>query len=313
MDNEIYQGEKPESENKNPDVIYSSDKDFYRGIGGELRYKAEGLFKKAKEKGISIEDIHIDSLKEAQGEFPGIGVIDLPAYVVKVRGRHIPSGQIIIDAKQIDYYNIYQVYVADKIEHKNVLRDERGRAIKEYGKNKLKYDLELFLTEWERFEIGKKLVEDKEFGLEKTITGACDRVIRKLMGENDWLYPEEAKLLDEEFNNVQSKIAKEQENKKSPKEGSFKMATERQINYLKTRIKNLGLDPEDKGVVGEILRQAGFGDSIGLKDLSTTDMSKVIEVVSSIVPKVKEEVGRKSFVNALDMGKMNEPGSDIRQ
>jgi len=31
-------------------ITYNIDKDFYKGLKGELRLKAEGLFKKAKEK-----------------------------------------------------------------------------------------------------------------------------------------------------------------------------------------------------------------------------------------------------------------------
>jgi len=33
------------------------------------------------------------------------------------------------------------------------------------------------------------------------------------MGENDWLSPQEARLLDEEFNSVQSSMQKSQEKK----------------------------------------------------------------------------------------------------
>lgn len=84
-----------EGEGNPQDVVYSSDKDFYKGIGGELRFKAEGLFKKAREKGISIEEIDIKSIREKTAEFPSIGEVDLPAYIVKVKGRHIQSGQII--------------------------------------------------------------------------------------------------------------------------------------------------------------------------------------------------------------------------
>jgi hypothetical protein len=116
--------------------------------------------------------------------------------MVKVRGRDMQTGQVIIDGKQIDYFNRYQKYLGEKIHGKNVLLDERGRVIKENRKPKTKPELDLYLDDWERFEVGRELLEDKEFGLEKTITGACDRVIRKLMGENDWLYPEEARLLD---------------------------------------------------------------------------------------------------------------------
>jgi len=74
-----------------------------------------------------------------------------------------------------------------------------GRTVQEWT---------FYLTDWEKFQIGKDIIEDKEFGLEKTITGACDRIIRKLMGENDWLSPQEARLLDEEFNSVQSSMQK---------------------------------------------------------------------------------------------------------
>jgi hypothetical protein len=97
------------------EIVYSKDKDYYKGIGGELRMKAEGLFKKAKEKGISIEDIDIVKLTEKSAQFPGIGEIALPAFVIKVQGSDISSGQIIVDGKQIDYFNRFQKYLAQKI------------------------------------------------------------------------------------------------------------------------------------------------------------------------------------------------------
>ena len=30
----------------NAEVVYNAEKDFYKGMKGELRYKAEGLFKR---------------------------------------------------------------------------------------------------------------------------------------------------------------------------------------------------------------------------------------------------------------------------
>lgn len=291
-----------QSESRSPEIVYNPEKDFYRGIGGELRMKAEGLFKKAKEKGISIEEIDIAAVRENQVDFPGIGTVELPAYIVKVRGRDIETQQVIADGKQIDYFNRYQKYVAEKIQRKNTVRDEKGRIVKENNRPLIKQDADLSLSEWERFEIGKELVEDKEFGLEKTITGACDRVIRKLMGENDWLYPEEARLLEEEFNNVQAAIAREQEVREQETgrqslPGLQKRATKRQINYFKVRIKNLGLDPENELVVKEILRHAGFG-GIDISDLSTVNMSKVIDSVNDIVPKVKDELEKNNYSGA---------------
>jgi hypothetical protein len=47
-----------------PEIIYTMEKDFYKGVGGKLRLKAEGLFKKAKEKGISIDEITISLQKD---------------------------------------------------------------------------------------------------------------------------------------------------------------------------------------------------------------------------------------------------------
>ncbi|MCR4435265.1 MAG: hypothetical protein QHH06_07995 [Clostridiales bacterium] len=268
-------------------VVYNPDKDFYKGMGGEWRYKAEGLFKKAKEKGISIEEITITPLKEAEAEFPGLGIMRLPAYIVKVKGRHIQSGQTITDGKQIDYYNMFQSYLAEKIEKKNFLRDEKGKIIMENNKPKLKKEIEFTLSDWELFEIGKSLVTDKEFGLEKTITGACDRIIRKLMGENDWLYPDEARQLDEEFNDVQERIIKESESRLQDPLYMRKKATDRQISYFKAKIKNSGLDPEDHAVIGEFIRQAGF-DTADVKDLSTGEMSRIIDSFGSLAPKVRE-------------------------
>jgi hypothetical protein len=284
-----------QDETRANEIVYNIDKDFYRGLSGELRLKAEGLFKKAKEKGISIEEIDITTLRQNQVEIPGIGCIELPAYVVKVRGRDIQSQQVMTDGKQIDYYNRYQKYVADKIAKKNIIRDNRGRIIRENNKPVTKQDIDLALSEWEMFEIGRNLVDDKEFGLEKTITGACDRVIRKLMGENDWLDPQEARMLDEEFNNVQSAIAKERGIKKQGVAGLQKKATDRQINYFKARIRNSGLDPENEQILKEILRHAGL-EGTDINTLTTSHMSKLIDNVSNILPKVK---------NALEKGDFN--------
>jgi len=278
------------------EIVYSTDKDFYRGLSGELRLKAEGLFKKAKEKGISIEEIDITTLRHNQVEFPGIGCIELPAYLVKVRGRDIQSQQVMTDGKQIDYYNRYQKYVADKITKKNMIRDNRGRIARENNKGVMKQEVDLTLSEWELFEIGRNLVDDKEFGLEKTITGACDRVIRKLMGENDWLDPEEARMLDEEFNNVQKAIAKEQSIKKQESACPQKKATDRQINYFKARIRNSGLDPENEQILMEILRQAGL-EGADINTLTTSHMSKLIDNVSNILPKVKSALEKGDFNN----------------
>lgn len=305
-------GSGAENEGRTAEVVYDPDKDFYKGLGGELRMKAEGLFKKAKEKGISIEEISVEPLKENRTEFPGIGEVELPAYIVKVKGRHTASGQVMIDGKQIDYFNRYQRYIAEKIEKKNFLRDEKGRVLRENGRPKPKSDPELALNEWERFEIGRELIDDKEFGLEKTITGACDRVIRKLMGENDWLYPEEARLLDEEFDKVQGKIAQEQESKRAQAPSAQKKATERQISYLKARIKNLGMDPEDENVIKEVLKQTGF-EAIDLGSLSTGDMSRMIDGVAGVMPRVKEALARQGFIPPAGQGGFTRPGEDMKQ
>ena len=264
------------------EVVYNKEKDFYKGAGGELRMRAEGLFKKAKEKGISIEDVSINLVKENKVNFPGIGKLELPVYLVKVRGKDMTNGQVIVDGKQIDYYNRYQKYVAEKIEEKNAAQKEGVDEKEQHFKNNLDY----LLTDWEKFKIGKDLIEDKEFGLEKTITGACDRIIRKLMGENDWLYPEEARLLDEEFYYVQDKISK---NTKKPVKTPDKKATIRQINYLKRKLKNAGLNADDEIVFKMVLKEAGFES---LEEISIIDMSKIIEGLNNIILKVKEVVNR---------------------
>jgi hypothetical protein len=265
------------AENESTQVTYNTEKDFYKGLGGKLRLKAEGLFKKAKEKGISIEEITITTLKENSEVFPGIGGVELPAFFVKVRGKDLNTNRIIVDGKQIDYFNRYQKYLANIIQ-------EKGKP-------------EEPLTKWERFEIGKSLIEDKEFGVEKTITGACDRIIRKLMGENDWLYPEEARLLDEEFNEVQRAIEKREEeaqrskdanadtNKGGEEESEMKnkrqpvprrKATDKQINYLKARVRGSGMNPDDEGVIKDILKNCGFPE-VPVDELSTVEMSRVID------------------------------------
>jgi len=97
--------------------------------------KAEGLFKKAKEKGISIEDVSINILKENRAEFPGLGEVELPTFIVKIRGRDMSTGQIIVDGKQIDYYNRYQKYIAKKIEEKNMVGNDEA---KDSQKNRVK-------------------------------------------------------------------------------------------------------------------------------------------------------------------------------
>ncbi|HHV28285.1 hypothetical protein [Acetivibrio mesophilus] len=272
-----------------PEIIYNQEKDFYKAIGGELRMKAEGLFKKAKEKGISIEDVSINTLKENRAEFPGLGEVELPSFIVKIRGRDMTSGQIIVDGKQIDYYNRYQKYVAQRIEDKNTVRDENGKIAKGGKKAIVKENPEFSLTDWEKFRIAKDIIEDKEFGLEKTITGACDRIIRKLMGENDWLAPEEARLLDEEFNSVQSSIYKGQEKKQAGLVHTIKRkATERQINYFKQRIKNMGMNPDDSEVLARIFDAVGV-EQTDIRELSIGDMSKIIESLNSIALKIKDE------------------------
>jgi len=274
MNNDLIKEEQNENDTndtevKGSEIVYNPEKDFYRGMSGELRFKAEGLFKKAKEKGISIEEVSIDVIKENQVDFPLIGIIDLPAYIAKVKGRDIQTGQTVVDCKQIDYYNRYQKYLVEKIQSKKTMA----------------------LSEQDMFDIGKNLIADKEFGIEKTITGACDRVIRKLMGENDWLYPDEIRLLDEEFDTVQKAIAEEKEKRRAEFATPYKRATERQINYLKARIKNLGMDPENEKVMKEVLRQAGFG-SVDIGELSTSSMSKLIDGINDVIPRVREELSK---------------------
>lgn len=269
------------------EIVYDTAKDFYKGIRGELRFKAEGLFKKAKEKGISIETIEINTLKEEHIDFPGLGMISLPAYVVKVKGMLLENQQTMVDGKQIDFYNRYLKYAAGRIEEKNLVRDEKGRVIFTNKKPVIKQEPELSLSDWEKFEVGKALVEDKEFGLEKTITGACDRVIRKLMGENDWLYPGEARLLEEEFNEVDRKVSAREMDKAA--DTGYKKASDKQISYFKSKVRNAGLDPEDRNIVTTIIEQAGFGNK-SPEQLSMPEMSRLIDAAGGIIPVVKEMV-----------------------
>ena len=268
------------------EIVYNKEKDYYKGIGGELRMKAEGLFKKAKEKGISIEDIDIVKLNERSAQFPGIGEVSLPTFVVKVKGSDISSGQVIVDGKQIDYYNRFQKYLAQKIESRNIVRDENGKKVYQNKRPKINENPDFLLSDWELFEIGKELLDDKEFGLEKTITGACDRIIRKLMGENDWLYPEEARMLDEEFSMIESKIQKEQEKKKE-NVISRKMATTRQISYFKQKLKNMGIDSDNSDVMKSLLKEMGF-EVKDINELTVSEMSKMIENLNTIASKIKE-------------------------
>ncbi len=256
-----------ESENE---VNFQIQKDFYRGAQGEFRFKAEGLFKKAKEKKIAIEDIEVITLKENSVTIPGIGVVELPTFIAKVTGKLIKTGQVMTDGKQIDYYNQYQKYMAKKIEEKNKTKEDKNQP-------------DFYLADWERFEIGKELIEDKEFGLEKTITGACDRVIRKLMGENDWLYPQEAAMLEEEFEEVQEKIRQTQL--------PARKASDKQISYFKSKLKNAGLDTQQHRVIDFTMEEMGFcGKKV--EELSVKEMSQAIDKVYQIVPKVKERLNQ---------------------
>lgn len=312
MDDFVIGSGSGENEAGETEVVYNTEKDFYKGIGGELRYKAEGLFKKAREKGISIEDIEVNQLKDNGAEFPGLGFISLPALLVKVRGRHMQSGQVITDGKQIDYYNRYQQYLAERIQSKNGIKDGKGRTAKESRKEVAWENPQFVLSDWELFEIGKDLLDDKEFGLEKTITGACDRVIRKLMGENDWLYPGEARLLDEEFSAVQKKIEATQDKSGSVQTAAPKKATERQINYLKAKIKNLGADPYDGTVMKEVIRQSGF-EAEDINSLSTGEVSKIIDSIGIIMPKVKKSLEQRSGIEAFGHDNAARPQTNLRQ
>ncbi len=293
------------------DIVYSKDKDYYKGIGGELRMKAEGLFKKAKEKGISIEDIDIVQLNEKSAQFPGIGEIALPAFVIKVQGSDISSGQVIVDGKQIDYFNRFQKYLAQKIESRNMVRDENGKTIYQNRKPKIKENPKFSLSDWELFDIGKELLEDKEFGLEKTITGACDRIIRKLMGENDWLYPEEARMLDEEFSMVESRIQKEQGVKKETISNK-KMATVRQINYLKQKLKNMGFDSHSSAVMNGILKEMGFKEK-DINEITVGEMSKIIDNLNSVAPKIKENLLSPELTESKNVETTKEVTDNYRQ
>ncbi len=311
MADEINSTEKTQGDEATQEIIYSKDKDYYKGIGGELRMKAEGLFKKAKEKGISIEDIDIVKLNERSAQFPGIGEINLPTFVIKVRGRDVATGQVIVDGKQVDFYNRYQKYLAQKIESRNTVKDENGKTVYKNRKPKVKENPDFSLSEWEIFDIGKELLDDKEFGLEKTITGACDRIIRKLMGENDWLYPEEARMLDEEFSIVENRIQKEQAERKDVS-ATQKKATLRQINYLKQKLKNMGIDPDNNFVMNGIMKEMGF-NPVDISELSVGEMSKIIDSLNIIVPKIKELMARKEKTGDVNEGSTIEVPDNYRQ
>jgi len=112
MGNFIDRTEEKEAGSTLPEIVYNQEKDFYRAIGGELRMKAEGLFKKAKEKGISIEDVSINILKENRAEFPGLGEVELPTFIVKIRGRICQPGKLLLTENRLiittDTKNILQ-------------------------------------------------------------------------------------------------------------------------------------------------------------------------------------------------------------
>jgi len=50
MGNFIDRTEEKEAGSTLPEIVYNQEKDFYRAIGGELRMKAEGLFKKQRKR-----------------------------------------------------------------------------------------------------------------------------------------------------------------------------------------------------------------------------------------------------------------------
>jgi len=112
MGNFIDRTEEKEAGSTLPEIVYNQEKDFYRAIGGELRMKAEGLFKKAKEKGISIEDVSINILKENRAEFPGLGEVELPTFIVKIRGGICQPGKLLLTENRLiittDTKNILQ-------------------------------------------------------------------------------------------------------------------------------------------------------------------------------------------------------------
>lgn len=269
-------------------VSYSVDKDFYEGIGGELRFNAEGLHKKAKEKGISIKNVEIIPLARKSAEFPGIGNVDLPAYIARVIGEQMSTEREIADVKQIDYFNMYQKYVANRLEIKNSKLSDNIVDAPDNKMNEGKKVPQFFLTDWERFEIGKAIIEDKEFGLEKTVTGACDRVIRKLMGENDWLYLKEAEMLESEFNDVNRRKQQHYSTKSADSSKTYKRASERQKNYLKMKIKNAGLNPDSKETINRVVSEMGFTNKT-IDELSMAEMSKVIESIPQVLPKLREQ------------------------
>lgn len=269
-------------------VSYSVDKDFYEGIGGELRFNAEGLHKKSKEKGISIKNVEIIPLAQKSTEFPGIGNVDLPAYIARVIGKQMSTEREIADVKQIDYFNMYQKYVADKLEIKNSKLLGNIVDAPDNKMNEGKKVPQFFLTDWERFEIGKAIIEDKEFGLEKTVTGACDRVIRKLMGENDWLYLKEAEMLESEFNDVDRRKQLRESTKNIDSNKTYKRASEKQKNYLKMRIKNGGLNPDSQETINRVVSETGFINKT-IDELSMAEMSKVIESIPQVLPKLREQ------------------------
>jgi len=76
------------------------------------------------------------------------------------------------------------------------------------------------------------------------------------MGENDWLSPQEARLLDEEFNSVQSSMQKVR--RKTEGVDPEKESNPRQINYFKQRIKNMGMNPDDPKMLSKIFDRVGI-------------------------------------------------------
>ena len=127
------------------------------------------------------------------------------------------------------------------------------------------------------------------------------------MGENDWLYPEEARMLDEEFNMIETRIQKEQEIKKE-NTTTKKMATVRQINYLKQKLKNMGIDSENSTVMNSLLKEMGF-EVKDINELTVSEMSKMIDSLNTLVPKIKEVLSP----SGLATNKNIETNNDVQE
>ena len=118
-------------------------------------------------------------------------------------------------------------------------------------------------------------------------------------------------MLDEEFNSVENRIHKEHEIRKDAST-TKKKATERQINYLKQKLKNMGVDTDNSTAINGIIKEMGF-ESKDISELTIGEMSKIIDGLNTIVPKIKEMLVKPEFAEKLKQETDTEVPENFKQ